>query len=83
MVYSIIYKIRTCFFYHKATKTIAEEIHNDTEMHPRVNFPEEFISCPRNRFALSSFEGFHGSKLGDTLGCSVAIDGESDGFKEG
>mmetsp|Transcript_23587 Transcript_23587/g.57831 ORF Transcript_23587/g.57831 Transcript_23587/m.57831 type:complete len:87 (+) Transcript_23587:1510-1770(+) len=83
LVYSIYSTRFIPVHYNKATKRIAEQIYNDSEVSPRAKFPEESAPCPRDRFALSSFEAFHGSKLGASLGCAVAIEGDSDGFKEG
>jgi hypothetical protein len=71
------------FSYNNTTKRIAEQMYNGSEMSPCAKFAEESISSPRDRFALSSFEAFHGSKLGASLGCAVAIEGDSDGFNEG
>lgn len=84
MLYSISSKRFIPFHYTKATKTITEQRYNDSEISPPIKFPAESVSsCPRDKFAFSSFDGFHGSKLGGSLGCAVAMEGDPDGFKEG
>lgn len=82
-IHSTISSTRTFMsvYYKNVMKRIAEQMYNDSC--PRVEYPEESISCPRDRYALSSFAAFQGSKLGASLGCEVAIVGGSDGSSEG